>query len=289
MKYITIFFDFEGKWGMPFRAPYNLKKTTANLLKVLKKYQAKAVFNTCGIIADKHPDIIKEIQNEDHEIAVHGYEHENFSTLNSIDMATILGKSEKAINKIIGKNPIGFRAPYLYDPIYYNKKLYKVLRTRGYKWVSNRQITRIEEIVKISGIPKLLSTALLPLINLSMVLRDSLTNRTVNSLRNILWLFGGKKSFNRSGIIEIPLVSTMDCFLFGLPKPDSNSSIAQVNKFINILKSHFDQSGDEFNLNFHDWIIGTSNRIIVLDEILKYVKSKKKITIVTASQLINLK
>lgn len=289
MKYITIFFDYEGVWGMPFKVAYDLEKTTINLLKILKKYQVEAVFNTCGIIADKYPELIKKIQKEGHEIAIHGYAHENLSKLSSSEIVTILRKAEVAFSKILGKNPVGFRAPYLYEPVFYDEKLYEVLRASGYRWVSNRQVTRIEEITKINGIPKLLSTALLPLSNLSVVLRDSLTNQTINSLRNILWLFGDRRSFNRNGIVEIPLASTMDNFLFGLPKPDTNSSTYQINKSINILKLHFDQSGGEFNLNFHDWIIGTSNRIMVLDEILKYIKSTKNTTIVTASQLINLK
>jgi hypothetical protein len=288
MKYITIFFDYEGTWGMPFKVTYDLEKTTTNLLKVLERYQAKAVFNTCGIIADKYPNIIKEIWSGGHEIAVHGYEHEDFSKLNSSDISMILGKSEKAINKIIGENPVGFRAPYLYDPVFYDKKLYEVLRARGYRWASNRQVTRIEEITKISGIPKLLSKVLLPLLNLPVVLGDSLSNQTINNLKNILWLFGDRKSFNRNGIIEIPLASTMDCFLFGLPKVDIDLSRFQVNKSLDVLKSQFDQSGSEFNLNFHDWIIGSSNRVSVLENTLKFLRSDKNNKIITAIELVKL-
>ena len=36
MKYITTFFDFEGKWGMPFKKNYDLEKTVLNILKILK-------------------------------------------------------------------------------------------------------------------------------------------------------------------------------------------------------------------------------------------------------------
>ena len=60
MKYTTIFFDFEGKWGMPFKANYDLRKTMLNILKILKRYHIRAVFNTCGKILEVYPNIIKK-------------------------------------------------------------------------------------------------------------------------------------------------------------------------------------------------------------------------------------
>ena len=38
--------------------------------------------------------------------------------------------------------------------------------------------------------------------------------------------------------------------------------------------SQFNKSGEYFNLNLHDWLIGTKNRLDLLDKILKYMKSK---------------
>jgi peptidoglycan/xylan/chitin deacetylase (PgdA/CDA1 family) len=258
-----------------------------DILNILNKHQVTAVFNSCGIIAQKHPDIIKAISDHGHEISIHGYNHENFSKLKPQQIDEVLGKSELQFKKITGKKPVGFRAPYLYDPIFYDEKLYKILRKRGYTWTSNRQVTRIEEKFKLNHLPSLLSIILLPLSNLPVVFRDTLYHEKRSILKNIFWLYGERNSFDRNGIVEIPLASTMDNFLFGLPEPDISSPKSDVKNAIQTLKSQYDQCGSEFNLNFHDWIIGTSNRIAVLDGILKYIKSKDDNVFITATQMIN--
>jgi hypothetical protein len=220
---VIIFFDYEGAWGMPKSSDYDLDQTTENILEVLKKNHAKATFNICGIIANKHPVTVKKILDGGHEIASHGYEHENFAKLTTEQISKTLDKSEEAIRKVTGRKIFGFRAPYLYNPYFYNERLYRVLKERNYFWVSNRQVTRLEEFFNVILVPKILSTLFLPLLNLPIVLRDNLANRNVNYLNNIFWLFGNRNSFNRKGIIEIPLSSTMDNFLFGTPYPSEVS------------------------------------------------------------------
>jgi peptidoglycan/xylan/chitin deacetylase (PgdA/CDA1 family) len=146
MKYITIFFDFEGKWGILCKANYDLRKTTLNILKILKRHYIKAVFNTCGKILEVYPNIIKKINRESHEMAFHGYMHEAFNKISIKELNQLLEKTENIFLALTGKRMLGFRAPFLLAPNFYNKKIYQLFRKRGYKWCSNCGINFAEEI-----------------------------------------------------------------------------------------------------------------------------------------------
>ena len=50
-------------------------KNTKKILELFEKYKAKATFFTLGYIAEKFPDLIKEIDCKGHEIASHSYAH----------------------------------------------------------------------------------------------------------------------------------------------------------------------------------------------------------------------
>src|SRR5665648_837359 len=122
MKYTTIFFDFEGKWGMPFNTDYDLEKTVLDILKILKQYHMKAVFCTCGKIIEVHPDIIKKIDNEGHEIAFRGYLHENFNKVSMKHLNQLLQKTENIFLALTGKKLLGFKALFLLGQIFIMRK-----------------------------------------------------------------------------------------------------------------------------------------------------------------------
>src|ERR1044072_262832 len=45
------------------------------ILKILKSNNARATFFVLGYVADRHPELIREIHLAGHEIGCHGYEH----------------------------------------------------------------------------------------------------------------------------------------------------------------------------------------------------------------------
>jgi len=55
-----------------YRTPYNISP----ILKLLKEQNVKATFFIVGEIAEKFPEIVKMIIEEDHEIAFHGWTHQ---------------------------------------------------------------------------------------------------------------------------------------------------------------------------------------------------------------------
>ncbi len=63
-KYVLLTFD---------DGPNNHKNVTREVLAVLKKHNVKALFNVIGANVDRYPDITKEIFDQGHLIANHGY------------------------------------------------------------------------------------------------------------------------------------------------------------------------------------------------------------------------
>ena len=89
-----------------------IEKNTNVILNLFEKFDVKATFFTLGHIAEKNPDLIKEIDERGHEIASHGYAHLDIRKLSKIEFENDLKKSLEVLETIIGKKILGFRAPY---------------------------------------------------------------------------------------------------------------------------------------------------------------------------------
>ncbi|HVZ67391.1 MAG TPA: polysaccharide deacetylase family protein [Patescibacteria group bacterium] len=289
MSNITVFFDYEGKWGMPYKSEYDLVKTTNDLLSLLRKYKVKAVFFVVGKIVEENPSVVKKIAAEGHEIAVHGYLHEHLDRLTDKELEIFsdkLSKIESSLEKLIGKRPVGFRSPYLMAPKFHTPELYKILKAHGYKWVSNRDLRYSEEIFRpdrfnlpfMWGKKNILTDILSPLLSLDIILKDRVNNGKglKRIAQNIAWVNNGIKPFKRYGLVEIPLTSPFDCDLLGLPKPKEKTPEAWAKYVTACFVGGANRSQNLYTLNLHDWIMGSSNRISILDETLKSLSSNKK-------------
>jgi polysaccharide deacetylase family protein (PEP-CTERM system associated) len=98
--------DFDEK-DFPIRINIGLRK----ILKLLKLKNISATFFILGIIAEKCPDIIQEIESYNHEIACHGYNHKMLTLMTPDEFRTDLDKSLKILTKYSKNNIIGYRAP----------------------------------------------------------------------------------------------------------------------------------------------------------------------------------
>jgi hypothetical protein len=91
-------------------------------------------------------------------------------------------------------------------------------------------------------------------------------------MRALAWLWGEQAPFLRpEGLTEYPLYSPLDCDLLGFPEPDASSGNAGTDYAAVVLTRAFDRSGSYFNLNCHDWIIGTGDRLRVLEQALAHI------------------
>lgn len=262
-KQVTIFFDLEGWWESQARRRFNLEKNIQKILKILDKHKISAVFNTCGIVIENFPELIRQIHRKNHEIASHGYAHENFTQLTYRQMNSVLSKTEKLLENTIGKKPAGMRSPWLL----YNNQVYKVLEKRGYRWASNYALVRTE------------------------VLRNPRSSSSIKRAANILafgllWKTFKQRPHMIGDLLEIPLISSQDGALLDSVDPEQKSPKERLDFAYESLKTQFDKSGDFFNLNFHPWLIGSANRPILLKRILSYIANHEEIEFVLPIDLL---
>ncbi len=88
-----------------------IEQSYKKTLQLLSELQIRSTFFVNGQIAERFPDIIREIENQGHEIASHGYTHTPLWRMSPEVFAKEVSRSNAVIQKAIGKRPIGFRAP----------------------------------------------------------------------------------------------------------------------------------------------------------------------------------
>ncbi|MDL2273791.1 polysaccharide deacetylase [Oscillospiraceae bacterium OttesenSCG-928-G22] len=90
---------------------FGLKRGVDRVLDVADKYGLSFTFFVAAALCERYPDTIRRIAERGHEIANHGYEHENFANFSGPEQIELLKKSNDLLEKTTGKRPIGFRAP----------------------------------------------------------------------------------------------------------------------------------------------------------------------------------
>ena len=87
------------------------------LLRILKKYRAKATFFVVGRWAETHRESVLQIAMADCELGSHSMAHSNMQKLTPEEQAEDLQACNRVLEQITGKKPGLFRAPYgAYSP-----------------------------------------------------------------------------------------------------------------------------------------------------------------------------
>ena len=84
---------------------------TRILLDIFRRHRFRATFFTLGIVAREHPELIRAIVRDGHEIACHGDAHDQVSKLGPEGFRDDLRRAKDAIRQACGVTPVGFRAP----------------------------------------------------------------------------------------------------------------------------------------------------------------------------------
>lgn len=90
-----------------------VEKNTIELLDLLDDAPTKvhATFFVLGWIAERCPELVREIHRRGHEVASHGYEHHLCYNQSQDELLLDLKKSKKLLEDIIGSEVSGYRAP----------------------------------------------------------------------------------------------------------------------------------------------------------------------------------
>ena len=90
---------------------YGMKRGLTRVLNALDSVALPATFFVPGLVAEKYPEKIALLAESGYEIGLHGYAHENFGHLSGSEIDAVLEKGVRALEKVTGKKPEGFRAP----------------------------------------------------------------------------------------------------------------------------------------------------------------------------------
>ncbi len=90
---------------------YQGTEEVQEIMRILKEYGAKATFFVGGSWADDHPDILKEILREGHEIGNHGYFHKDSDKLSASELETEISACDRYVLLVTGKKMNLFAPP----------------------------------------------------------------------------------------------------------------------------------------------------------------------------------
>lgn len=124
------------------------------VLALYKKYDVHATFFCLASFVEEYPDIIRQIQEDGHEVACHGYSHAHeqaFDVLTYEEQTYHLHKAKEIIEQYSHQPVVSFRAPALRV----NADTPKALATVGYKVDSSISAQRLDMFMSLGSKHKL--------------------------------------------------------------------------------------------------------------------------------------
>jgi polysaccharide deacetylase family protein (PEP-CTERM system associated) len=91
--------------------PSRVGESTHRILDLLGRRNVTATFFVLGWVAERHPDLVREIRARGHEIACHGYAHKMISDMSRDDLRDDVRRARRTIEDAIGAPVAGYRAP----------------------------------------------------------------------------------------------------------------------------------------------------------------------------------
>ena len=135
---------------------YGIYEGMPRILKMLKKYDIKSTFFIPGAIAERYPELVKEVDALCHEIGNHSYSHTYPDKLPSEEAERDeLVRTNEILIGLTGKKPRGYRSPAWE----FSKYTIDLLKELDFKYSSNMMnrdsIARLETWTKKSDLVEL--------------------------------------------------------------------------------------------------------------------------------------
>lgn len=97
--------------GALSRGEFGARVGIYRILDLLNKYNITTTFFVPGHTADTFPEQTRAVHARGHELAHHGYCHENTTQLTYEEERAILRKGMESLRRITGSDPVGYRSP----------------------------------------------------------------------------------------------------------------------------------------------------------------------------------
>lgn len=86
-------------------------ESTTRILDIFSKHKVEATFFVLGWVAERVPELIREVEARGHEIASHGYSHTLLTQMSPQEFEDDLKKALEVTKKCTNSEILGFRAP----------------------------------------------------------------------------------------------------------------------------------------------------------------------------------
>lgn len=91
--------------------PRRVDRNTHAVLDLFARCGVKGTFFTLGWVAERHPDLVRRMAAEGHEVASHGYDHAKVSTLTPEQFRADIRRTKALLEDLSGQRVRGYRAP----------------------------------------------------------------------------------------------------------------------------------------------------------------------------------
>lgn len=88
-----------------------VERNVARILQLLAERDVKATFFTLGWVAERYPQLVRDIVQGGHELASHGYGHERASDLSPQAFSQDITRAKRLLEDLSGTRVKGYRAP----------------------------------------------------------------------------------------------------------------------------------------------------------------------------------
>ena len=88
-----------------------VERNTLRLLDLFSACGVEATFFVLGWVAERCPDLVREIERRGHEVASHGYSHRLITKMTPEEFRADLFRSLEVLTPLVKQRVLGFRAP----------------------------------------------------------------------------------------------------------------------------------------------------------------------------------
>lgn len=88
-----------------------VERNVGLIMDMLDRHDVKATFFTLGWIAERYPDLVREMARRGHEVASHGYGHQRASDQSRAEFLDDISRAKLILEGLSGQTVRGYRAP----------------------------------------------------------------------------------------------------------------------------------------------------------------------------------
>ena len=118
------------------KCPLRVAQNTHRILDLFDRFspkKIKATFFVLGWVAEKVPELVREINRRGHEVASHGFGHKMCNQLDNAALERDLRRSRNLLEQTIGTEVAGYRAPNFSI----SDQVLKAIQSAGYHYDSS--------------------------------------------------------------------------------------------------------------------------------------------------------